>query len=110
MSAQPTYHIGDTIRVAREAHGLSQKQLADKIGVSQGAVNWWETGRANPKIDKVSALAETLDVPASLLVERVGDVPLHPDAVELAVRATLLDDRTRRALLAYVDAYLAGRE
>ena len=32
-------NIGNNIRRVRKEHGISQKELADKIGVSQSAVN-----------------------------------------------------------------------
>jgi transcriptional regulator with XRE-family HTH domain len=37
--------LGQTIRKAREATGLSQSELASVAGVSQGAISRLETGR-----------------------------------------------------------------
>ena len=36
--------ICETIRALRHARGLSQKDLADMLGVSMQAVSKWETG------------------------------------------------------------------
>lgn len=36
--------ICETIRALRHAKGLSQKDLADMLGVSMQAVSKWETG------------------------------------------------------------------
>jgi ribosome-binding protein aMBF1 (putative translation factor) len=34
--------FGERLVAAREAAGLSQRDLADKIGISQRALSWWE--------------------------------------------------------------------
>lgn len=39
-----TYITGITIKRLREAKGLTQSDLAEKIGVSSKAVSKWETG------------------------------------------------------------------
>lgn len=36
--------LGDQLRLARKAKGLSQRQVADKLGVSGTAVSFWESG------------------------------------------------------------------
>lgn len=37
--------IGKRIKLLREAKGLSQQDLADRLGITRGAVVHWETGR-----------------------------------------------------------------
>ena len=39
---------------------MTQKELAHKLGVTQGAVSQWEKGIANPKVDKLPLLARIL--------------------------------------------------
>jgi len=51
-----------TIRELRERAGLSQMQLAVKVGVSLGAVRLWEAGKAEPKGRNLLKLAEVLGV------------------------------------------------
>ncbi|TCS77271.1 helix-turn-helix transcriptional regulator [Pectinatus cerevisiiphilus] len=41
--------------------GLTQKQLADKIGVDRTTVGKWELGISIPRIEKLLILAKTLD-------------------------------------------------
>ena len=58
------------LKIARENAGLSQKQLADELGVKVQTIGNWEGGRANPKLDLdqtfkfCSLLKVTLDVAA----------------------------------------------
>ena len=42
------FDSGNKLRAAREARALSQESLAQIIGVTDGAVSHWETGRAIP--------------------------------------------------------------
>lgn len=50
----------DNIRELRQKQGLSQQQLADKLGVSQQAVAQWENGERKPRTEKLQLLAEIL--------------------------------------------------
>lgn len=45
------------LRAAREARGMSQEQLAAIIGVTDGSISNWETGRANPGAPACKLLA-----------------------------------------------------
>ena len=46
----------------RKAKGLTQKQVADKLGVVPKTVSKWETGHGFPDVSTVSALADILGV------------------------------------------------
>lgn len=48
------------IKARREALGLTQNQLADQIGVTQTAVNYWETGKRIPRGENLLQLARIL--------------------------------------------------
>ena len=54
--------IGKRIREARQAAGLSQEQLGEKLGVSFQAVSTWETGKFIPDSEHLPALAKALDL------------------------------------------------
>ena len=50
--------IGKKIKQLRENKGLSQKELADSLGVTQQAIDAWERSITNPRkksIDKLSS-------------------------------------------------------
>ena len=48
------------IKKARVARGMSQVELAKRIGVGQSAVSMWETGNAMPRAGKLKEIAEVL--------------------------------------------------
>jgi len=45
-----TYVTGTTIRQLRESRGMTQTELAEKIGVSAKTISKWETARGLPDI------------------------------------------------------------
>lgn len=56
------YITGSTIKRLREAKGITQAQLADKIGVSSKAVSKWETAKGLPDITLIEPLSSALGV------------------------------------------------
>ena len=48
------------IEARRKAVGMSQQELADKIGVSRSAVAMWESGASAPRAGMLPALADAL--------------------------------------------------
>lgn len=44
-----SYVTGNTIKTLREKKNLTQKELADKIGVSDKTISKWETGVSQTK-------------------------------------------------------------
>jgi transcriptional regulator with XRE-family HTH domain len=59
--------VGDNVRRFRVSAGLSQEELAARIGVEQGYVSRLEAGSRNPTIVTIWHAAEALGVrPASL--------------------------------------------
>lgn len=57
------------IQKTRKGLHLSQKNLAEKLGVSRQAITKWERGSSFPKIDKLVALSECLGVSTDYLLK-----------------------------------------
>ena len=82
------YEIGNRIRKYRENRGLSQKELAELIGVSNSRVSNWEQGINRPDADIIANICTALNVSPSELL----DVRLAPDE---------LNDQERKVIMAY---------
>lgn len=54
--------LSEKIYTLRRKSGLSQEQLAEKIGVSRQAVSKWEGGQSAPELDKLKALSECFQI------------------------------------------------
>lgn len=57
-----TYVTGSTIRLLREAKGLTQAELAGKLAVSAKTISKWETAKGLPDISLLEPLAAALGV------------------------------------------------
>lgn len=72
------------IAARRKEMGMTQKQLADKLGVTDKAVSKWERGNGHPDIGSLEPLAAALDITVSELlrgeVKRPAQDAAEPDA------------------------------
>ena len=55
----------EAIRAARNAQGMNQAELAERLGVSRNTVAGWETGHSRPDLDTVPALCKVLHLTLS---------------------------------------------
>lgn len=56
------------IRAARKAKGLTQTELAKKVGCKQVEISRWESGKIQPTIESLKAIANALDYPIEKLI------------------------------------------
>lgn len=61
--------LSEKIYQLRRNSGLSQEQLAEKIGVSRQAVSKWESGVSTPEFEKLVALSECFHITLDELVK-----------------------------------------
>ena len=57
-----SYITGNTIRALREKNGITQKELAELIHVSDKTVSKWETNKGLPDVGILEELAKALRV------------------------------------------------
>lgn len=60
--------LGEKLKEARKQAGLSQEQLAEKLGISRSAVAKWETDKGIPDVDNLKALSGLLSVSIDYLL------------------------------------------
>lgn len=60
--------IGKSIKVNRIAQNYTQKQLAQKIGVTHAAISYWENGVNIPNVKDCWLLADALGITIDELV------------------------------------------
>ena len=56
------YVTGTTVKALREGRGMTQAELAERIGVSSKTVSKWETGKGLPDISLLQPLAGALGI------------------------------------------------
>lgn len=62
------YEIGKRIRYFRGKKGLSQKELAEALGISSGKLSNWEKGINRPPADFLSNICISLNITADELL------------------------------------------
>lgn len=62
----------NNLKIFRKKSGLTQEQIAEKIGVSRQAIAKWENGDAMPDVENIIALADIFDVSIDSLVRNVA--------------------------------------
>lgn len=70
-------NMADRIQYLRKNKGISQEELADKIGVSRQAVSKWESEQSTPDIEKVILLSDFFDVTTDYLLKGIEPVPAN---------------------------------
>lgn len=84
--------VGRRLRTARRGEGLTQKQLADELGVESITVSRWEREVTSPSLPRLRRIAELTGTTVSDLVRAPDTATAH--AVELAaLREELAETR-----------------
>jgi transcriptional regulator with XRE-family HTH domain len=66
-------NLGKSIKLCRTNRGLSQQELAGKIGLSVSYISLIEKGKRDPAMSRVEEIAGALGVPVSLLTFLAAD-------------------------------------
>jgi transcriptional regulator with XRE-family HTH domain len=105
-TAEQRRRFGQALQRAREECGLSQRGLADALGVSQASVSQWLLGQTAPRPERVAALERVLRMEPNSLAQLLGQVP-YDDRAAPSVSVTQaaeadprLGSRERRILAA----------
>jgi transcriptional regulator with XRE-family HTH domain len=107
----PDTAVGREIRQYRRAAGLTQKQVADIIGVTGAQFHRYETGATRITASRLIAIANALGVRADTLLAAASSVDMEPavstpastsqEIVELVqMFGSIVDPRHRSALVA----------
>lgn len=88
-------NIADRVQNLRQAKGISQAELADKIGVSRQAVSKWESEQSIPDIEKIVIMSDYFEVTTDYLLKGIEPKPSktenRPDAGVFAIIGTAIN-------------------
>ena len=62
--------FGARIEAARKKKGMTQEELADRVGVSQAMINFIEKGKKKPSLETTLAIANEFDTTVESLLSR----------------------------------------
>ena len=84
----------------RNRDGLSQEELAKKLGVAKSTVSMYEVGKREPNFEMLEAIADTFNVDINFLLGKANDEPSYytnPETAKLAQE--VFDDSNLRVLM-----------
>lgn len=100
--------ISEKIYLLMEQRGISQKEFANRTGISQSTISDWKRKKTNPAADKIMKICEVLHVsPYELLSdgEPVNyDLVLSRGEITLIQEYRALSERQKDRLRRYFDA------
>ena len=65
--------LGNKIQSLREEHSLSQKELANLVGVTTGTIAEWEAGESDPNLAELSRLSKALNISSDVLLDATSE-------------------------------------
>ena len=97
-----TATFGDRVAAARDAAGMTQQQLAKRLGVKAATLKAWEDDISEPRANRLSMLAGLLNVSITWLINGEGEGVDSPEIVpEMSQEMSdlLLEIRTLKSTL-----------
>ena len=83
--------LGRRIAGARHEAGLTQDELGQRVGVTDGAVRGWESDRSKPPVNRLRKIAEATNKPMSFFLGDESGVAAQ--GADLAAEVKLLRER-----------------
>lgn len=87
--------FNEIIFTLRKKNGLTQEEIATKLSVSRQTISNWETGSAQPTIDKVIELADLYHVSVDQLIGR--------NSIQKKKKSKILADLLNQKLTLYLN-------
>ena len=86
--------IKDVLSSRRKELGMTMKELAVKVGVSEGTISRWESGKiSDMRRDKIMTLATALDISPAVIMGWMDYDPVpHPDLTPISKKRLPLYD------------------
>jgi len=94
-----TEQFGERIRELRKLRGITQEKLAEYLGIEQKHVSLIEHGKSYPSLDRLTKIAEVLQVPLPSLFDFIHLADRETKAQSLEEMLKELDEETQQ--LAY---------
>jgi len=103
--------IGKRIQLAREEKGLTQEELAVRLGCTQSALSNYELGKRRLYLNLLNEIAQTLGKPLDYFMEspaegeedRSSGLLLDPQLKEILISAADLPPKERQLVLDFIN-------
>jgi transcriptional regulator with XRE-family HTH domain len=102
--------FGQRLATLREEKGMSQQELAAKVGVNQQMIAYWERRSASPKPEQIVALTEALEISVDALLGKTPARAKGPSGKlrRLFEEASALPRSRQERIALFLEDILAG--
>lgn len=101
--------FGKTVVELRKSQGISQTELASKIGIHKNVLGRYERSEVNPSIEIAWKIAEVLDVSLDFLTGK-ADVQMDKIMQKRILEVSKFEDSDREHIFSVIDAFIAKRK
>lgn len=107
--------LADKIIELRKKSGMTQDELAEKLGVSRQSVSKWESAQSTPDLNRILKLSEIFSVSTDILLKDELDLnPTEPASADINATASPTHDDTepplRHVTMTETNEFLAANE
>lgn len=99
--------IGERIKAIRKLHKMTQKELGEKIGLSQTAISMIEKGELSISLDSLYKFCSLLEIPITKILDVQSDPP-EDDLVKITGLVRSLDPKQRQLLILLLETFVAN--
>ena len=76
----------ENLRLCRERHGYLQKELADKLGISERTLQRYESGESEPTVSVLVKLSQLYDMSIDVILGNVVNTSFNITRIERHIR------------------------
>ena len=98
--------LKDNIKKARLNVGLTQSEVAEKLGVAQAQYARWENGGRNPKDETVEKLAEIFGTSCEILKGRDDGL----EEIVSLLKKYELTEEDKQEIITFLENFLANKK
>ncbi|MBL6446760.1 helix-turn-helix transcriptional regulator [Fulvivirga sp. 29W222] len=106
--------LGDRIKQLRKEMGMSQSELADRVGISYAQIGRYETKDAQPPAKTLTAIADALGVSPDFLIygsssEKAKTKLSDPELINQFKAIEEMDEEDRNVIKKLIDAFITKK-
>lgn len=84
--------FSEKLYMLRTVKGISQKELADTLGVAQSSINYWEKGQRDPSISIVEKIADYFGISVDEMIGWDENKTIEENITNSTIAAEMLYD------------------
>lgn len=92
--------LPEKLRELRNKHGLSQREVADRLEVSPSIVSGYETGERTPSIDVLLSISYLYNCSVDYLLGKTNEQPL------IQIDTSKLNDNQIQAINVLIESFI----